>query len=101
MQLFHISDRVNLPSRLKNVSILGIELCRNDAGFVFPGFEVRIWEAEKDGRELGTGEVIGEELHGIGAEGGDVLISFGRALGTEGGDAVCDVVEDLGAEFHS
>ncbi len=101
MQLLHIRNRIHLSSRLEDVGILGIELGRDDTGFVFAGFEMRVREAEEDGGELGEGEVVGEEFHGVGAEGGNVLISVGRVLGAKGGDAVCDVVEDLGAEFHA
>lgn len=68
-------------------------------------------------------EEVGEEFHGVGAEGGDVVVGRrwgvghrgggkwgggGRVWGgweevlvAEGGDAVGNVVEDLGADFEA
>ena len=77
--------------------------------------EVRVREAEEEVRELPAGEVVGEELHRVGAEGGDVLVGAGAGAGAwrgvggggrgvlraEGRDARVYVVEDLGAEFHA
>lgn len=50
---------------------------------MFAGFEVRVGEAEEDFGELGFVEEVGEEFHGVAAEGGDVLV-MGRCRG--GGD---------------
>ena len=44
---------------------------------MFAGFEVRVGETEKEGGELGAGEEVGEEFHGVGAEDGDVGIWWG------------------------
>ena len=41
---------------------------------MFSNFEVRVREAKKDPRELVFHEEVGEELHGVGAEAGDVLV---------------------------
>lgn len=41
---------------------------------MFAGFEVWVGEADEDGGELVVGEVVGEEFHGVGAQGGDVLV---------------------------
>ena len=73
---------------------------------MLPLLEVRIREAEENGGELGVVEVVGEEFHGVGAEGGDVLVGsreirgglgklLVRMLGAKGGDARGHVVEDL------
>ena len=42
------------------------------------GLEVRVREAEEEMGERGAGEEVGEEFHGVGAEGGDVLVGGGR-----------------------
>lgn len=44
-------------------------------------FEVWVREAEEDGGELGAGEDVGEEFHGVGAEGGDVVVGWGWRWG--------------------
>ena len=41
---------------------------------MFPGFEMRIWEAEEDVFKLATGEEVREEFHSVSPEGRDVLI---------------------------
>ena len=68
-------------------------------------------------RELGADEDVGQELHGVGTEAGDVLVGAGlwrrrgrrrrrrwmrrRVLGAEGGDAILDVLGHLGADFEA
>ncbi len=44
---------------------------------MLPGLEMRVGEAEEEVRELAAVENVGEELHGVGAEDGDVLIWTG------------------------
>ena len=51
---------------------------------MFPRFEVWVREAEEDVFELVAGEEVGEEFHGIGAEGGDVLIGRGGGVRLRG-----------------
>ena len=41
---------------------------------MFPGFEMRVREAEEDVLELGAVEEVGEEFHGVRSERGDVLV---------------------------
>lgn len=41
---------------------------------MFAGFEVRVWEADEDFAELVVGEVVWEKFHGVGADGGYVLV---------------------------
>lgn len=53
---------------------------------MFPRFEVRIWEAEEEPRELPPGEEVREEFHGVGADAGGVLVGvwtgvWGRGCG--------------------
>lgn len=48
---------------------------------MFAGFEVRVGEAEEDFGEAGAGEEVGEEFHGVGAEGGDVGVGAGDGCG--------------------
>lgn len=38
------------------------------------GFKVRVWEADEEFGELVAGEVVWEEFHGVGADGGYVLV---------------------------
>lgn len=83
---------------------------------MFAGFEMRVGEAEEEQAEGGAGEEVGEEFHGVGAEGGDVVVcrwggvrgrgvgGGGRGwsvLGAEGVDAVGDVGGYLGADFEA
>lgn len=57
----------------------------DDPLFVFPGFKMRVREAEEDVGELAAVEEVGEEFHCVGAEDGDVLVGCkGR-----GGGGVC------------
>ena len=74
------------------------------------GFKVGVGEAEEEVGELGAGEEVGEEFHGVGAVGGDVLVEGGWGWGgsggggvegAEGGDAVVDVGCYLGADFEA
>lgn len=46
---------------------------------------MRVGEAEEDLREGGAVEEVGEEFHGVGAEGGDVLVGGGSWCGGGGG----------------
>lgn len=84
---------------------------------------MRVREAEEELGEGVAGEEVGEELHGVGAEGGDVAVGGGWGVGcwgggrwgggagggggweevllAEGGDAAGYVVEDLGADFEA
>lgn len=79
---------------------------------------MRVREAEEELGEGVAGEEVGEELHSVGAEGGDVAVGGGWGVGywgggggvgvgwgevllAEGGDAVGYVVEDLGADFEA
>lgn len=56
-----------------------------------------IGEEEEEGFEGVLRKVIGEKLHGVGANHGDILISAGGD--TEGGDAIMDILGDLDADF--
>lgn len=51
---------------------------------MFALLEVGVGEAEEDGAELVVVEVVGEEFHGVCAEGGDVLVGSWRG-GVGGG----------------
>lgn len=68
---------------------------------MFAGFEVRVGEAEEEEAEGGAGEEVREEFHGVGAEGGDVVVEGWGVLGAEGVDSVGDVGCYLGADFET
>jgi len=50
---------------------------------VLARLEVRVGEAEEDGTEGGAREEVGEELHGVGAQDGDVLVAACNGAGWE------------------
>lgn len=95
MQLLDVRDRVEPAVGPQHVGVLGVELGGDDAGLVLAGLEVRVWEAEEEVGQLVTVEEVGEVLHGVGAQGGDVVVgawagrqgrrSGGRGVEGEGG----------------
>lgn len=74
MVFFDIGDGVQKPSGPQHVCILGIQARRDDARLVLARLEVRVREADEDLGQLVSGEKIGEELHRVGPESGDVLV---------------------------
>lgn len=60
-------------------------------------FEVRVWEADKDFGELVAGEEVGEEFHGVAAEGGDVFEGAGEEGGGEAVFGCCGLVFVVGS----
>lgn len=52
---------------------------------MFACFEMRVWEAEEEEAEGSAGEEVGEEFHGVGAEGGDVVVGWGLGWWWGGG----------------
>jgi hypothetical protein len=44
-------------------------------------------------------EKVGEELHGIGADDGNVVVMMSRVCDAQGGDAVNDILGDLDADL--
>ena len=77
MELLNVRDGIYTPARPHEERILGVQLRGHDTRLVLAGFEMWVREAEEEVRELPSGEVIREELHGVGAEGGDVLVRTG------------------------
>ena len=74
--------------------------------------EVGIGKTEEDLGELALLEVVGEELHGVGAESRDVLVgsnlvrfaggvSLALVLRPKSVDTAGHIVEDLRSQFHS
>ena len=69
-------------------------------------FEMRVREAEEDAGQLGAPEEVGQELHRVGAQGGDVLVFRGRVglglgLAAQGADPVLDVRGDLRTDLET
>lgn len=75
MILLNIGNGVQQPSGPQHVRVLRIQRLGDDARFVLARLEVRVWEADEDLGELVFGEEVGEEFHGVCAEGGDVLVA--------------------------
>lgn len=77
IQIPHVRHDVHAAALAEHVGILCDEGRGDNAGFVFAGFEVRVGEAEEDFGELGLREEVGEEFHGVAAQGGYVLVVRG------------------------
>ena len=75
---------------------------RDNASFVLPRFEVRVWEAEEYLRQLMLLEEIWKKFHRIRPQTRNVLISTGLAILTpECLDLFLDKVCNLYADLHS
>ena len=73
--ILHIGNQVQQPARSQHISILGVEAPRHNPGLVLARLEMRIGKADKDLAQLAAPEEVGEELHRVGAEGGDVVVA--------------------------
>ena len=100
MQVLDIGDGVDDATGAEDIGVLGKQGGGDDTGLVLPGFEVGIGEEEEEGGEGVLGKVVGQELHGICADDGDILVG---AVGgdAQGRDAVLDILGDLDADLET
>ena len=69
---------------------------------MLPSFEMRVWEAEEDLGKLTFSEEVGEELHRVGPETGDILVTTSaRILIPQCFDAVLNELCDFSSDFHT
>lgn len=109
MQILYVRDRIHDPARAEDVGVLGAEGGGDDARFVLAGFEVWVGVEEVDAVELVVGEEVGEEFHGVAAQGGDVCVGAwdwvgwwgpsGRGLRVRVSGVVCSVFEGRVGRF--
>ena len=90
VQILDVGDGVHAAAGPQHERVLGVQRRRHDPRLVLARLEVRVWEAEEDGTELAAVEEVGEELHGVGAEAGDVLVGAG-----DGGGGVTGAADGL------
>jgi len=97
-----VSDGVHDSARSQGIRIFGQKCGGYDACLVLALFEMGIGEEEEEGGEGVLCKVVGEKLHGICADDGDVLI-VGWCVGgdTESCDAVLDILGHLDAYFQA
>lgn len=106
MEILHISDSVEEPTRAKDIGVLGQQSLTNNTGLVLLLLEMRIREQKKHFAELGLVEKVWQKLHGISTDDSDILVvrfGFSIALGllTKSDDALLDEVGDFDADFHA
>lgn len=100
VQIPYVGDDVDAAAGAHDVGVLGHQGGRDNAGLALAGLEVRVREAEEEAGEGGAREEVGQELHRVGAQRGDVLIR-GRLLGSEGEDARVGEVVHLVADLQA
>lgn len=104
VKILDVGDSVDDAAGTKNVSVLCKESRGDDAGLVFARLEVGIGEEEEEGGEGMLSKVVGEELHGVGANDGDVLKGGGVAgcvRNAQGLDAILNILRDLNSNFEA
>ena len=109
MEILDVSDGIHDASRAQYIGIFSEECGRDNPGLVLACLEMRVGKEKEDGGERVLVKVIREELHGVRADNGDILVrargagpgTRARRRGTEGSDAVLDVLGDLDAYFEA
>jgi len=100
VQLLHVGDGVDQPSRSEDVGILGQKRLADDAALVVAFLEVGIGEQEEYLSQLMLSKVVGDVFHGISSFHADVGVLPGVFL-AKLNDAVFHVLRNPITQLHA
>eukprot|EP01139_Manchomonas_bermudensis_P010786 Amastigsp_a341109_223.p2 type:complete len:218 gc:universal Amastigsp_a341109_223:693-40(-) len=98
VQIKHVRDGVETPSRPEDKGVLGKQRCRDDAPLEVFCFEMRVREQKEHLGELSALEKVREILHRVGSAHGDVVAKV--VVRPERFDPLLHVLRDLGSNLH-